>query len=281
MTRDDRLALQHQYWESQTRPGLTPTHVVEFVEEFGFVPLTAAPDLRLPALERLLAESASEEHLAGLHAVLERCVASHTVVEVDCWPGHKLYLPDELLPFCYALTGDRRPQRDVASQVQQGKLSRLAGEVYEALLASPPLSAAGLRDLLGAGRVSALAVERAVAELTPTLKVIRVGLDDGTPIWQPLVRIDPETTHAAEQISRPEALAALISKLLGTVLVATEDELAHFFHPLAPLSRTRAALRGLQAGRELVPESLDGEAAVRLAHHALTLDPPEPDGPRD
>jgi len=280
MTRDERLALQHQYWLSQTRPGLTPKHVVEFVEEFGLVTLVATPALQLPALERLV-EPPNEQLLGELHLTLERCLAAHAVVEVDCWPGHKLYIPDELLPFCYALVGDRRPQLDAAAQVQQGKISRLAGEVFEVLLTSPPLTAAGLRDLLGAGRVSTLAVERALAELTPTLKIIRVGLEDGAPLWQPLVRIDPETTQAAQQISRPEALAALISKLLGSVIVATEDELAQFFHPVAPLSRTRAALRGLQAGRELIPESLDGEAAVRLAHHVLALDPPNPDGPRD
>jgi uncharacterized protein YcaQ len=128
-----------------------------------------------------------------------------------------------------------------------------------------PLSRSELRDRFGAERISSLAVERAIAELVPTLKVLRVGTREGEPIWQATVRAAPSVKEEALGIAKIHAAGALISKYLGTMLVAREEEIARFFVPVFPTARTHSALLGLSAGREVSLDSIDGAPAFRLA----------------
>jgi hypothetical protein len=258
--------LREQHWRSLAAHGLSEQSLLEFVREVGFALFGGHEGANLPAIEMLVPPRDAARSLGWAHAMVEANLATVKLVELQLWPGMKVYVHAELLPFVYASVGDRRPDRDFLNQQKAGRLSELAAEMFRMLLSEgQPMSRNELRDRVGAQRVSSLAVERAMAELAPTLKVLRVGMREGEPIWQATVRAAPTVKDETLGIAKIHAAGALISKYLGTMLAAKEEDIARFFVPVFPSSRTHSALLGLSAGREVALDSIDGVPAYRLA----------------
>lgn len=194
--------------------------------------------------------------------MLERELGELRLIELYLWPGVHRYAAAELLEFVYVCVGDRNPRRDFKKQAGQGRLSWLAAEVYEYLLQHPrSRTSLELRDAMGAARTSVLGIERALAELAATLKVLRVGGNR----WRALAQALPEVPAAIDRISQLEAAAALVSQYLDVMVCDTEESIAAFFSPLLSRSRVRDAVNGLEVRRELRLESLEGRPALRLA----------------
>lgn len=193
---------------------------------------------------------------------LETEISALRAIELAFWPDEWRYCGAGLLGYVYVCIGDRDPLEDYKTQASQRHLSWLASEAYEQLLAADaPLAAADLRARMGAGRITILALERSLLELARQLKILRVGRADGAPLWRPLVRALPEIPSWVNRVQQNEAAAALLTHRLGALVCESEENLAAFFSPLLSRARIRAALIGLEAGREVLPESLDGRPA--------------------
>jgi len=249
MTAEELHLARAQKWAALRPAEVSAASLRAWIGELGFVILPTLLEWSEAAPELL------ESELAAVH-----------VVELALWPGIHRYAPVELLHYVYVSVGDRRPRQDYKQQAGEGKLSWLAAEVFETMLAAAaPLTSSQLRDRLGAERTSTLGVERALHELSLTLKVLRVGHSaDGRNAWRPLVELLPDVPASTSSISLVQAAAALISHWLGVMICDTEEAIAEFFSPLFSRSRVHAALSGLEAGREVALDSLDGRHAYRL-----------------
>lgn len=181
-------------------------------------------------------------------------------IELAVWPGVHRYIPVELIEYVYVAVGDRHPRADYRRQASRGQISWLAAEVFERLLAvDGALSPSTLREQLGAERISVLAVERALAELAPSLKVIHVGPQQ----WRPLVTALPQVPGALDRLSQSQAAAALVSQWLDVRVCDTEGGIAAYFAPLFSRSRIHDVLMALESTRQLTLDSLDGQPAFR------------------
>lgn len=286
MTSDQIQQLRHDKWMALTGRGLTSERLLEFVQEAGFCPFTAHTGLHLPAIDTLAGVpmgasdapvrelTSTERSLHSAQELLEYHIRHHHIVEVDLWRTLRLYVPRDLLGYLYVSVGDRKPEKDFRTQLNKGMLSSLAAEVYILLLEHHAMTRTELREKLGPDRTSPLAIDRAVGELALTLKVVRVGERDGDPLWNTVLHAFPEAPAMLQHVSRLEAAAALISKLLSLLIVETEESIAEFFTPIFPRSRTHSVLMGLEAGREVVLEHVDGRPAWRLVHTADIPDQP-------
>ena len=284
MTSEELQQLRHAKWQALTGRGLTSERLLEFVQEAGFCPFTAHPGLHLPAIDTLAGApigasdaparelTAGERSLHNAQELLEYHIRHRHIVEVDLWRSFRLYVPRDLLGYLYVSVGDRKPEKDFRAQLNKGHLSSLPAEVYALLLEHQAMTRSELREKLGPDRTSPMAIDRAVGELALTLKAVRVDQRDGEPCWNAVLHAFPEAPAMLQQVSKLEAAAALISKLLNLMIVETEDALAEFFTPIFPRSRTHSVLLGLEAGREVMVEHLDGRPAWRLVH---TADIPE------
>ncbi|MGH9412795.1 MAG: DNA glycosylase AlkZ-like family protein [Terriglobales bacterium] len=199
-------------------------------------------------------------------ALVEAALADCRVAELWLWPGTPRYCHADLLGYVYAAAGDRHPRKDYHQQANRRQLSWLAAAVFTLLLEAPEaMTAAQLRDRMGAERTSALAIEHACHELAGTLKVVRCGrAPGGDPLWRPLLAALPEVPQAIDHISQLQAAAALITHHLETALCVTEAGLAEFFSPLFSRSRIHEAVAGLERARELALDNLEGRQAFRL-----------------
>jgi hypothetical protein len=272
MTSAELKTKREQYWRSLAGNGLSEQSLLAFVQEMGFALFGRQDHVQLPAIEMLAPARDASRSPGWARGLLEAQLAALKLVELELWPGRRVYTHVELLPFFYASVGDRQPDRDYLAQQKAGRLTPLAVDVYRLLMRHPgPHSRAELLETIGAQRSSAVAIEHAIAELALTLKVVRVGIRETEPLWQALVRALPQVREEATGISRIHAAGALISKFLGMMLLATEEEIARFFLPVFPSSRTHSALLGLSAGREIAFESLDGQPAYRLSLATLPV----------
>lgn len=245
MTSEELQQARTARWLALRPEKATPAALRTWVGEIGFVD---APEIEAWAPEAL--------------GWLENELAALRLIELAVWPGVFRYASAEILDYIYAAIGDRHPRRDFRRQAQRGQITYLAAEVYDLLLAAPSaMSAEALRDQLGAERISLLAVERALAELRPSLKVVRVGPD----LWRPLVAARPEVATIMDRVSLSEAVAALVSQWLDVRVCDTEAAIAAYFAPLFARSRVHDALMALETQRQLAPDSLDGQPAFRLA----------------
>ncbi|TAN24262.1 MAG: hypothetical protein EPN33_00375 [Acidobacteria bacterium] len=208
--------------------------------------------------------------LAGLGAeaapFLEEALADFRLVELWLWPGELRYCRPDLLGYVYVAAGDRHPLKDYQRQAARNQLSWLAAESFTDLLASPTaLTAAQLRDIMGAERTSALTIEHALQELARRLKIVRCGrAPSGDALWRPLVLALPEVPKAIDRISQIQAVAALISHHLATALCETEVGLAAFFSPLFSRTRIHEALSAFEVAGTVVLDNLEGRPAWRL-----------------
>lgn len=196
--------------------------------------------------------------------LLEEELAALSVVELRLWPGELRYCAVELLEYVYVCVGDRHPRRDYLRQARERRLSWLAAEVFTLLLEGEAWTSARLRDRMGAQRTSVLSLERALAELAASLKVLRVGRAAGVPLWRALVCALPRVPDAVDTVSLLQSAAALVTQRLDVAVCDTEEGLAEALAPLHSRARLHAALVGLEAARVITSEALDGRPAWRL-----------------
>ena len=105
---------------------------------------------------------------------------------------------------------------------------------------------------------------------TAALKIIRV---DYTPqsgaLWDVLYRWAPEIIHEGSHISVGEALSALLSRYVDSVIAVDQNDIEDFFSVIASRSRVRETVHALLSAREFRPVSVDGRMLIgNLIEHA-------------
>jgi hypothetical protein len=71
-------------------------------------------------------------------------------------------------------------------------------------------------------------------------------------------------------LSIPEALTALVSKYLDSVVAAEQTEIEEFFSNLIARSRTREAINALLAAREFQYVTIGGRAMIQITPPKVT-----------
>jgi len=241
----EELASLREARRAQLHPGhLDAESLRAWCATLGFAPL-----------DQLLPEASASDL-----ALLDAALAQGSTVELWLWPGVLKYCDARVLPYVYVCVGDRNPAAAVEQQAANGQLTPLAASVYRLLAAAPePLTPAQLRDRIGVQRTSVLAIERSLAELAATVKVVRLGRAG----WRPLLAVRPKIAEAFEA-SRIEAVSAFVSRYLDLMICDSEANCAAYLEPLASRSQVHAALAGLQAAGQLASEVLDGVPAFRM-----------------
>ena len=196
--------------------------------------------------------------------LLVRLVRERAACEVNMPGGSNLIMSVSLLPFFYALLGDRNPKAPPRFGAQGNTISPLAVTVFETLLKHSSLTKSQLRELVGR-EPSDAAVDRALNELWSILKISRVDYsEDHGAMWEVLYRWAPDAVKEGLNISAPEAVSALLGRYLEAVVAASQSEIEDFFSRFTSRAKVREAVHALLAARELSLFPVGAKTLIRL-----------------
>ena len=121
----------------------------------------------------------------------------------------------------------------------------------ETLQKHGPMSKGQLQAQI-ARETSLAAMDRALGELWSILKITRVDYRESEGVlWDVLYRWAPQQVRDGIQISQHEAISALLSKYLESVVAAEQEVIEQFFSHVASRSKIREAVNALLQAREL------------------------------
>jgi hypothetical protein len=137
-----------------------------------------------------------------------------------------------------------------------------------------------MRDVLG-GSVSFVALDHALGELWSRLRITRVDYNPAEgAFWDVLYRWSPDAVREGINLSVGEALSALVSKYLSSVIAVDQQELDAFFGNFVPRSRVKEAVKALLAARELSFIRVGNRSLIQITPAKVEA-VPRVSGPRD
>jgi hypothetical protein len=165
-------------------------------------------------------------------------------------------------PYFYALLGERNP-KNVPGRGVHGEKT-LAAHTFK-LLAKSAMSEQEMLVAHGKG-ISESALARALHELWSKLRIARIDLLEHkhSPTWDVLYRIAPQPVGRGAHTSQAEALSALVSKYLETVIAAESREVEEFFGHITSRSKVSEIIKALTAAREFESRPVGYTAMIRL-----------------
>jgi len=197
--------------------------------------------------------------------LLVRLLRERLAYEVNLLPESSVIFSAPLLPFFYALLGDRKPRSVPRTKANGARLSPLTVKVFEAIEKHGPVSKKQLQELIRR-ELSGAALDHALNELWSILKITRVDYRENEgAFWDLLYRWSPKGVIDGAQLSLPEALSALLGKYLEAVVAAAPDEIEQFFSHLVPRSKVQEAVHALLAARELSFVTVGAKSLIQLA----------------
>jgi len=196
--------------------------------------------------------------------LMVRLLRERAAFELNLSGDTNLVVAASLFPYFYALIGDRTPKAPPAKKAQGAAVSELAIRIFAALQKDGPLSKGQLQAQV-AREPSLTALDRALGELWSILKITRVNytLGEGAS-WDVLYRWAPQVVKEGIQISQPEAVSALVSRYLETVVAAEQEEIEQFFSHLTSRSKVREAVNMLLQARELSFVPVGARTLIRM-----------------
>jgi hypothetical protein len=275
MTEQELHEQREQRWRTNGHAVLTLEQAHSFLDDVGFCVMY--PERSLPLIPSFLGAYAgnAEKLPDAKHAfadprsqeateLMVRLLRERSAYEMTLLPGTDLIVATALFPYFYALVGDRNPKAAPKTRAQGVPVSPLAVNVFGAIQKNGPINKDRIRDLVGR-ELSIAALDRALLELWSILKITRVDYraEEGV-FWDVLYRWSPKAVKEGLQISEPEAISALLSKYLETVVACSQEDLESFFSHLTSRSKVRDAVNALLAARELGFVSVGPRTLVRL-----------------
>jgi len=218
-------------------PVLVPTFVGAWVGE----------DDRLPTWQHAFADPRAQD----ARELMVRLLRERAAFEASLFDENNAFLvAASVFPYFYALVGERNPKQPPKSG-PRSEYSNLACDAYEVVRRDGPISKQKMIETLG-GSVSEAALDRALSELWSRLRITRVDYkaSEGA-FWDVLYRWAPDAVREGISLSVGEALTALLSKYLESVVAADQQEVESFFGNIVPRSRVKDAIKALLAAREL------------------------------
>lgn len=196
--------------------------------------------------------------------LMVRLLRERSAFEMNLSRESDLIISAATFPYFYALVGDRNPKSPPRTKAQGAAVSELASSVFAALQKHGPLSKSQLQEHVGR-ESSQAALDRALSELWSILKITRVDYSAGAGAsWDVLYRWAPNAVKEGMNISAPEAVSALVSKYLETVVAAEQDDIEQFLSHLTSRSRVREAVNALLQARELSFVTVGTKTLIRM-----------------
>jgi len=275
MTDDELQHARRERWRLDGRPIRTLDDARDFINQAGmsliypvrpavvaptFVGAYAGTDEGLPDARHAFADPQAR----AATELMVRLLREKTVFEANVYGDAGFIVSAEVFPYLYGLVGDKNPRQSPAPGAKSD-YTPLARDVFEAIRAEGAVSKTRLQEVLG-GSLSTAALDRALNELWSRLRITRVDYtpEEGAK-WDALFRWAPNRIQRGLHVSQPEALSALISKYLETVVAAEPTEVEDFFGHMVPKSRVREALNALLAARELALVPVGRKSMVQIA----------------
>jgi Winged helix DNA-binding domain len=247
------------------QPVLLPTFMGAF----------AGTDQDIPTARHAFADPRSKEATE----LMVRLLRERAAYEANLFGDTNFLVSASVFPYFYALVGDRNPRQMPKAGVQPN-FSQLARDCFEAIKSKGPISKEKLGYLLG-GSISDAAFDRALGELWSRLRITRVDYVPGEgAYWDVLFRWAPDAVREGIQLASMQALSALTSKYLDSVIAAEQSEVEEFFGNLVARSKVNEAVKALLAAREFSYLHVGGKPMLHIAGSA-TPAKPEPTLRRD
>jgi hypothetical protein len=276
MTDLELQQLRREKWRLNGVPVRTLDDARAFIESVGFClmypmrPAVMLPtfiggwagsDQGLPAWQQAFSDPRAREATD----LMVRLLRGRNAYEANLFEENNAFLiAASVFPYFYALTGERNP-RQAPKAGARSEYSQLVVDAYAAIHRGGPISKQKLLQTLSGG-ISAAALDRALAELWSKLRITRVDyLPAEGAFWDVLYRWAPDAVREGIELSVAEALSALLSKYLDSVIAADQQELELFLGHLAPRSRVKDAVNALLAARELEFVHVGNRSLIRLA----------------
>jgi len=262
MTEPELQQLRREKWRLADKPVRTLDEARSFLESVGFCmmyPLKqpvlaptfigawAGSEEKLPTWQHAFADPRAQQ----ASELMVRMLRERDAYEANTFDENNNFLvAASIFPYFYALVGERNPKQAPQSG-PRSEYSNLACDTFEVVSREGPVSKQKMRESLG-GSVSIAALDHALGELWSRLRITRVDYNpnDGS-YWDVLYRWSPDAVRDGMNLSVGEALSALVSKYLGCVIAADQQELENFFGNFVPRSRVKESVNALSAAREV------------------------------
>jgi len=262
VTEPELQELRREKWRLDAKPVRTLDDARSFLESVGFCmmyPLKqpvlaptfigawAGSEEKLPTWQHAFADPRAQQ----ASELMVRMLRERDAYEANTFDENNNFLvAASIFPYFYALVGERNPKQAPQSG-PRSEYSNLACDAFEVVSREGPVSKQKMRESLG-GSVSIAALDHALGELWSRLRITRVDYNpsDGL-FWDVLYRWSPDAVRDGMNLSVGEALSALVSKYLGCVIAADQQELENFFGNFVPRSRVKESVNALSAAREV------------------------------
>ncbi len=279
--------LRHEKWHLDGKPIRTIEEARAFIEDVGlctmypqrpallvptFIGAYVGADDRLPEWQHAFKDSRA----ADATELMVRLLRERTAFEANLFEENNGFLiAASVFPYFYALKGERNPKQ-APKAGSRSPYSSLACDAYAVIQKDGPISKQKLLDQL-AGGLSVSAVDKALAELWSKLRITRVDYkaSEGS-VWDVLYRWAPDAVKEGVGLSVPEALSALVSKYLDSVVAVDQADLEGFFGNLIARSKVKEAVNALLAARELSFAHVGGKSMLQITPAKTVVIVPTP-----
>ncbi len=271
--------LRSEKWHVRGQPIRTLDDAQEFIESVGFCLMyPVRPPVLIPTFVGAYVGSSenlptwqhafADKRAMDAQEMMVRLLRQKMAYEANLFSETPFLVAASVFPFFYGLVGDRNP-RQVPKSGPRSEYSPLAVHTFQAIQKQGPIAKPRLREILG-GELSIAALDRALNELWSKLRITRVDYnpEEGAS-WDILFRWSPDPVREGMNLSIPEALTALVSKYVDSLVAVEQGEIEEFFSNLIARSRTREAINALLAARELQYVTIGGRTMIQIT-------PPKP-----
>lgn len=226
----------------------------------SFMGAFAGTEEGIPTARHSFADPRSKEATE----LMVRLLRERAAYEANVFGDTNFLVSASVFPYFYALVGDRNP-RQMPKPGTQPNFSQLARDCFEAIKNKGPISKDKLGSLLG-GSISDAAFDRALGELWSRLRITRVDYVPGEgAYWDVLLRWAPDAVREGIQLGSMQALSAVISKYLDSVIAAEQSEVEDFFLNIVARSKVNEAIKALLSAREFSYLHVGGKPMVQIA----------------
>ena len=276
--------MRREKWRLDGTPIRTIEQARAFLDEVGFCLMyPARPALLVPTF--IGAFVGSDDRLPGWqHAfkdprateateLMVRLLRERTAFEANLFGENNGFLvAASVFPYFYALMGERNPKQ-APKPGSRSPYSALACDAFELITRDGPISKQKMQEALG-GSVSMAALDGALGELWSKLRITRVDYkpSEGS-VWDLLYRWAPDAVKEGVGLSVQEALTALLSKYLDSVIAIEQAELETFLGNFIARSKVKDAVNALLAARELSFVHVSGRSMLQITPERVAAAP--------
>jgi hypothetical protein len=284
MTDLELIQLRREKWRLEGKAVRTIEQARAFLEDVGFsLMYPQRPPLLVPTF--IGAFVGSDDRLPGWqHAfkdpraaeateLMVRLLRERTAFEANLFEENNGFLvAASVFPYFYALVGERNPKA-APKAGSRSPYSALACDAFELILREGPISKQKMQESLG-GSVSFPALDDALGELWSKLRITRVDYTESAgSVWDLLYRWAPDAVKEGVQLSVAEALTALLTKYLDSVVAVEQVELENFLGHLIARSKVKDAVNALLAARELSFVHVSGKSMLQITPEKVIAAP--------